>query len=173
MSRLEEVEAEIADLDDSYSARTYTDGYADLARTLAAEVDELRGKLAIMEEDVCAAAGELLVPFPQPGSIDAKLLIANRLLKAEIAELRGKLDDVRMGIGCARGQRTTQFCAEAAQRDAVITKLLAMLKPGEEPVPPADPSTLADWNLWSAHHSPWLTKANCYRFACEIAGRTE
>ena len=39
MSRLEEVEAEIADLDDSYSARTYTDGYADLARTLAAEVD--------------------------------------------------------------------------------------------------------------------------------------
>ena len=51
VSRLKEVEAEIADLDDSYSARTYTDGYADLARTLAAEVDardEVIGRLLAM-----------------------------------------------------------------------------------------------------------------------------
>ena len=52
-----------------------------------------------------------------------------RKLAAEVDELRGKLDDVRFGIGCARGQRTTQFCAEAARRDAVIDELLAMLKP--------------------------------------------
>ena len=48
---------------------------------------------------------------------------------AEVDELRGKLDDVWMSIGCARGQRSTQYCAEAAQRDEVITKLLAMLEP--------------------------------------------
>lgn len=51
-----------------------------------------------------------------------------RKLAAEVDELRGKLDDVRFGIGCARGQRTTQFCAEAARRDAVIDELLAMLE---------------------------------------------
>ena len=82
-----------------------------------------------------------------------------RTLAAEVDELRGKMDDVRMGIGCARGQRTTQYCAEAAQRDEVITKLLAMLKPDD-------------------HES----KCNCdecrlrretYARACEIAGRTE
>ena len=76
---------------------------------------------------------------------EVKALVAERdRLAAENAELRGKLDDVRMGIGCARGQRTTQFCAEAAQRDDVITRLLALVKP-----------------------------EMIYRRACEIAGRTE
>lgn len=55
MTRLDEVEAEIADLDDSYSARTYTDSYADLARTLAAEVDArdavITELLAMLEPD--------------------------------------------------------------------------------------------------------------------------
>ena len=122
MSRREEVDLEIAELDDSYSARTYTDGYADLARTLAAEVDELRGKL----------------------------------------------DDVRMNIGCARGQRTTQFCAEAAQRDAVIDKLLDLVEPGRGVFGThVDDSTISlsveDWNLMERLHAR----------ACEIAGRVK
>lgn len=87
MSRLEETETEIADLDDSYSARTYTDGYADLARTLAAEVDELRGKLAEYESECYA-------------------------LRAVTAEKNS--DILRKRVKAS---------------DAVITKLLAMLKP--------------------------------------------
>ena len=75
-----------------------------------------------------------------------------RTLAAEVDELRGKLDDVRMGIGCARGQRTTQYCAEAAQRDEVIAKLLAMLKPDK-------------------HRPSW--EHDEYARACEIAGRME
>ena len=80
-------------------------------------------------------------------------------LKARVLEAEAKLDDVRMGIGCARGQRSTQYCAEAVQRDEVITKLLEMLLPDD-------------------HES----KCNCdecrlrretYARACEIAGRTE
>ena len=118
MSRLDEVEAEIANLDDSYSARTYTDGYADLARTLAAEVDELRGKL----------------------------------------------DDVRMGIGCARGQRSTQFCAEAAQRDAVITKLLDLYKPGSAPE-----QRYKTWDDYQREYREWEVDCELYRLACEAA----
>ena len=80
-------------------------------------------------------------------------------LAAEVDELRGKLDDVRMGIGCARGQRSTQFCAEAAQRDEVITKLLAQF--GEIT---CDPSCGITWTC---------TRCQAYARACEIAGRTE
>ncbi len=46
-------------------------------------------------------------------------------LADEVDELRGKLDDVRSGIGCARGQ---QYCAEAAARDEIITKLLEIIE---------------------------------------------
>lgn len=61
-----------------------------------------------------------------------------RTLADEVDELRGKLDDVRMGIGCARGQRSTQFCAEVAARDEIIGKLLEMLV-----VPEDDPEQWA------------------------------
>jgi len=169
MSRLQEVEASIRwIMSAGMTGGAITPNMRDLARTLAAEVDELRAKLAIMEEDVCAAAGELLVPFPQPGSIDAKLLIANRLLKGEIAELRGKLDDVRMGIGCARGQRSTQFCAEAAQRDEVITKLLGLFETGSAPE-----QHYKDWDDYQREYREWEVDCELYRLACEIAGRTE
>lgn len=82
-------------------------------------------------------------------------------LADEVDELRGKLDDVRMNIGCARGQRSTQFCAEAAQRDAVIGKLLAMLEQetGDEPSVsyPEDPRL-----------ARWQTVTDLYTRACAI-----
>lgn len=45
--------------------------------------------------------------------------------ESRIAELEGKLEDIRMGIGCARGQRTTQFCAEMQAATARIAALEA------------------------------------------------
>lgn len=89
-------------------------------------------------------------------------------LADEVDELRGKLEDVRMNIGCARGQRTTQFCAEAAQRDAVIDKILAMMEPGCGVLGThVDDSTVSlsveDWNLMERIHAR----------ACEIAGRVK
>lgn len=84
-----------------------------------------------------------------------------RTLAAEVDELRGKLDDVRMGIGCARGQRTTQYCAEVVQRDEVITKLLELVRPGEKPKYP------------DARMAVWKTLGGIHARACEIAGRTE
>ena len=88
----------------------------------------------------------------------------------EIDRLRGKLDDVRMGIGCARGQRTTQFCAEAAQRDEIIGKLLAMLLPGEEP----KPEQYDGYDqLFRERLCRWNDNNKRYARACEIAGRTE
>lgn len=56
-----------------------------------------------------------------------------RTLADEVDELRKENERIKQNHGCARHQHTTQFCTEAAQRDAVITKLLAMLEPGGEP----------------------------------------
>lgn len=64
------------------------------------------------------------------------------------------------------------LAAEVDARVEVITKLLAMLKPGEEPVTPVE-STKAHWDAWAAHYGPWKTKSDLYARACEIAGRTE
>lgn len=47
----------------------------------------MAAELLKRREDEIAAAGELAVSIPIPGSIVAKLLIANRLLKAERAIL--------------------------------------------------------------------------------------
>ena len=163
MSRLDEVEAEIANLDDSYSARTYTDGYADLARTLAAEVDAVRAKLADWE--VAAQQGH-----PSPCTLGTLCPYC------EIDRLRGKLDDVRMGIGCARGQRSTQYCADLTQRDEVITKLLAMLKPGKPPcdcITEIGPRCSCMNQGDAANVEAWWTTMCHYRRACDIAGRTE
>lgn len=75
-----------------------------------------------------------------------------RTLADEVDELRGKLADVRMGMGCARGQRSTQFCAEAAQRDEIIGKLLEM---------------------WHGIQGQYMGSINDYTRALEIAGRKE
>lgn len=86
-----------------------------------------------------------------------------RKLAAEVDELRGKLDDVRFGIGCARGQRTTQFCADLSQRNAVIDKLLAMLKP--------TPELIANAQMDYQAAFEFDVTRNFYHRALEIAGR--
>ena len=52
---------------------------------------------------------------------------------AEVDELRAKLDQVRSEIGCARGQRTTQFCAEAVEYKRRLDVVVKMLEPGKCP----------------------------------------
>ena len=129
MSRLEEVEAEIDAVDWANSWEGEARSLRALARTLAAEVDDLRGKL----------------------------------------------NDVRQNIGCARGQRSTQYCAEAAQRDEVIGKLLAMLKP--DPKVPCDcigeigPQCYCMNQGDAMRAESWWTEKCLYARACEIAGR--
>ena len=104
--------------------------------------------------------------------IDCILALAD-----EVDDLRGKLDDVRQNIGCARGQRSTQYCAEAAQRDEVIGKLLAMLKP--DPKVPCDcigeigPQCYCMNQGDAMRAESWWTEKCLYARACEIAGRVE
>lgn len=95
---------------------------------------------------------------------------ARFVLAEDYKELRGKLDDVRQGIGCARGQRTTQFCAEAAARDEIIGKLLEMLRPGEEP----KPEQYDGYDqLFRERLCRWNDSNKRYARALEIAGRKE
>lgn len=84
---------------------------------------------------------------------------------AEIAAIESRLAEVRMNTGCARGQHTTQFCAEVVARDEVISELLEMLRPSLELVNNAQVDIGADWEL--------TLVASLYTRACEIAGRDE
>lgn len=155
----------------------------------------------VQEVEAEASEIERIHNIKQHNRADAYERLA-RTLAAENTELRGKLDDVRMGIGCARGQRSTQYCADLTQRDATITALLEMLRP----LPCENSSP-----YWKAHcvecgwcglsssceleryeagdcdvlcplcHNPVdemdshdeARIAAVYRRACEIAGRTE
>lgn len=45
-------------------------------------------KYRILRQDLEAAAGELLVPLPEPGTDMAKVVTANKLLRDEIGRLR-------------------------------------------------------------------------------------
>lgn len=49
-------------------------------------------------------------------------------LAAEVDELQAKLDQVRSEIGCARGQRTTQYCADAVEYKRRLDAVVAMLR---------------------------------------------
>jgi len=82
--------------------------------------------------------------------------------------LADEIEALRMAQGCTRGQRTTQYCAEAADRDRVIGELLKMLKP--EPIPL--PYDMRGKNYWieSVRHD---VLTDLYARACAIAGRTE
>ena len=133
---------------------------------LLADIDALTAELATLTEENIRLDRKRFENVTYARKYLAKL----RTVTAEVDELRGKLDDVRMGIGCARGQRTTQYCAEAAQRDEVITKLLAMLLPGEEP----KPEQYDGYDqLFRERLCRWNDNNKRYARACEIAGRTE
>jgi len=60
-----------------------------------AELDELRA-------DLKDAAGELLVPIPDPGTYMAKLMLANRLLKNERDALMRRIHGLNIEISAAR-----------------------------------------------------------------------
>lgn len=84
-----------------------------------------------------------------------------RTLADEVDALRKENERIKQNYGCARHQNTTQFCVEVAERDAVITKLLAMLEPGEKPDYP------------DARMAVWKAKRAFHARACEIAGRAK
>lgn len=62
---------------------------------LASDYAALEAERDLLREDLDAAAGELLIPVPIPGSIESKMLIANRLLSAERDELKRRIEKIR------------------------------------------------------------------------------
>lgn len=84
-----------------------------------------------------------------------------RTLAAEVDELRAKLDQVRSEVGCARGQQTTQFCAEAVEYKRRLDAVVKMLEPGYKPNhmdPKYNPASRvsiydADRMVYDARHS--------------------
>lgn len=47
------------------------------------EAQQARAKLSLALKDIADAAGELMVPLPEPGTLTAKLLAANSILRRE------------------------------------------------------------------------------------------
>jgi len=93
---------------------------------------------------------------------------ALRTLAAEVDELRGKLDALR----AEADPQALVIChmQGRAEGDEVITKLLAMLKPGEQPKPEAYDGYD---QLFRERLCRWNDSNKRYARACEISGRTE
>ncbi len=62
----------------------------------------------------------------------------------DIAALLSELDRLQAG-GCARDQRTTQFCAEAAAKDAEIARLTSELAAAQAELTAARRGPVVEW----------------------------
>lgn len=87
------------------SGESYADLIERAAYSAAEEMRRLKEKAEAahsLESDVRDAAGELLVPMPEPGTDAAKMLLANRMLARERDEARALLRDLnkRHRLGC-------------------------------------------------------------------------
>jgi len=60
-------------------------------RALEIKYNEVKAKLEVHENFFQLAAGELMLPLPEPGSDMARVCVVNRLLKYEIDKLNDKL----------------------------------------------------------------------------------
>lgn len=95
-----------------------------------------------------------------------------RALAAEVDELRAKLDQVRSEIGCARGQRTTQFCAEAVEIKRRLDAVVKMLEPLEVGVCP-DCGGSGDFFVNALPPKGIVPTGSGYKIACETCGGHE
>lgn len=60
-----------------------------------AETPQKLMRLQMHQQDLAEAAGDMPIDVPQPGTIEAKLLIANRLLRERLAESEEKLKQAK------------------------------------------------------------------------------
>jgi hypothetical protein len=62
---------------------------------LAQRLEETERQLAIHEQDLTDAAGELMIQVPEPGTDIAKMMHANRMLKYQIDDKREEIRDLK------------------------------------------------------------------------------
>jgi hypothetical protein len=93
---------------------------ADL-EALLAEREGMKAEIEALREDLRLAAGELLVPIPEPGSDMSRLLSANVLLRRENERLRAERYDA-----IKRAQSANAFEAKAEDMCAAFASVLGM-----------------------------------------------
>lgn len=64
----------------------------ELAYEQNGKATELRKELDVYKEDLKQAAGELMLPLPEPGSDMARICVVNRLLKYDIEKLNKNIN---------------------------------------------------------------------------------
>lgn len=89
---------------------------------LRGELVHFRGKLAGRETDFRDAAGEVMVPVPEPGTDMAKLLSANVLLRRELADARVELVSQSEALA-STGSGLALMRLVAAEAVAIIQRL--------------------------------------------------
>jgi hypothetical protein len=62
------------------------------------KVRPIETELGTLRKDIEGAAGELMVPVPEPGSIASKMLLANRIMFRERDALRERLAKLETAI---------------------------------------------------------------------------
>jgi hypothetical protein len=65
-------------------------------------IRQLKSQVARYDADMKEAAGELLIPIPEPGTDAAKLLAANRLLRGERDRARAEMNRQVMNVAALR-----------------------------------------------------------------------
>jgi len=127
----------------------YVDVMAILADA-AEEIEKLRAEVSIRDRDLSDAAGEMVVPIPEPGTVEAKMMIANRLLKAELEaerKARSEAEDLFSGqtevvccIADALGFDISRPSGEVVEEIERIRARVAELEAQTTPMP-ASPAT--------------------------------
>jgi hypothetical protein len=106
----------------------------------SATVTALKQELEAARADVTAAAGEMLISIPKPGTDMARLFIVNRLLEHERDAIKQELDALKIAYD-VRGETADEFlndCAVALQeRDAARASSTAHWHPATV-LPPED-----------------------------------
>lgn len=94
-SHLEACAAENAELRKAY--RLASETTADTVKENCA-LREQMAELATLRKDLEDAAGELMVPVPEPGSVASKMLLANRIMFRERDALRERLAKMETAV---------------------------------------------------------------------------
>lgn len=99
-----------------------------LVRLYRDERDAARGEVATFRETFQAAAGELMIPIPAPGTVEAKLLAANSIMRHQRDEWRGAAIERDWAIRSLYERSFHRVDHETAADD--IGKIVGM-KPGD------------------------------------------
>lgn len=114
---------------------------------LQEERDTLTARVAELEGDLEAAAGELMVDIPKPGTDEAKMLSGNVILRGERDRLNSQVDDLKAELAALREQQTLGEPLTYRQWDELKPYTPVLIRTSNHELLPSF-SDAIDWHEW-------------------------